>query len=50
MPGLAESYEDEDLTVWKFKLRKDVKFQSGEPVTAEDIIHSIEYAAEIYYG
>jgi peptide/nickel transport system substrate-binding protein len=46
IPALAESWEDENATVWKFKLRSDTKFSDGSPVTADDIIWSIERAQD----
>lgn len=46
-PLLAESWEsNEDGTVWTFKLRPDVKFHDGEPLTAEAVKKSIEAAKE----
>jgi peptide/nickel transport system substrate-binding protein len=40
-PGLAESWEtsDDGLT-WRFHLRKGVKFQNGNPFTADDVVFS----------
>lgn len=39
--GMAESYEvSEDGLTWTFKLRDDVKWSDGEPVTAEDFVYS----------
>jgi len=46
IPALAESWEDEDATVWKFKLRGDAKFSDGSPVTADDVVWSIERAQD----
>lgn len=38
-PGLAESWEiSDDQLVWSFKLREGVKFQNGDPFTADDVI------------
>ncbi|WP_232699955.1 ABC transporter substrate-binding protein [Brevibacillus daliensis] len=43
VPHLAEKYSvSEDGKVWTFNLRKDVKYHSGEPMTAEHIKKSIE--------
>jgi len=37
-PVLAEHWEhSEDYKVWKFRLRKNVRWHDGEPVTAHDI-------------
>lgn len=37
VPYLAESWTvSEDGTVWEFKLRKDIKYSDGSPVTAHD--------------
>lgn len=43
IPAVAESYHisDDGLT-YTFKLREGVKFHNGEPVTAEDVIYSIQ--------
>lgn len=40
IPGVAESWESDDGKVWRFKLRKDVKWSNGEPVTAQDFVYS----------
>jgi peptide/nickel transport system substrate-binding protein len=37
VPELAESYKQTSPTTYEFKLRKGVKFHSGDPMTAEDI-------------
>lgn len=43
-PGVAESWETSpDAKVWTFKLRKGVTFHNGKPVTADDVIASINY-------
>lgn len=44
-PDLAESWEvNEDGTEYTFKLRQDVKFTNGDPMTAEDVAWSINQA------
>jgi peptide/nickel transport system substrate-binding protein len=44
-PGLAESWEiSPDGLTYTFKLRQGVKFQNGDPVTAEDVKFSIDRA------
>ena len=41
IPDLAESWEvSEDLTVFTFRLRKDVTWHDGRPFTARDVIFS----------
>ena len=37
VPSLAESWRLIDDTTWEFKLRRDVKFHDGTPLTAEDV-------------
>ena len=40
-PALAESFDTKDAKVWVFKLRKDVKFHDGKPLTPTDVVFSI---------
>ncbi len=60
IPGVAESYElAGDSVTYTFKLRKDVKWSNGDPVTAEDFEFSwkraldpklaADYAYQLYY-
>jgi peptide/nickel transport system substrate-binding protein len=43
IPDLAESWGiSEDGTVYNFLLREDAKWHDGEPVTAEDILFTVE--------
>jgi peptide/nickel transport system substrate-binding protein len=42
VPGLAERWETPEPTRWRFYLRKNVKFQNGEPFTADDVIFSAD--------
>jgi peptide/nickel transport system substrate-binding protein len=37
-PALAESWEMLSSTVWRFNLRKGVKFHNGNPFTADDVL------------
>lgn len=41
-PWLAESYEQVDPVTYTYKLRPGVKFWDGKPLTAEDVVFSIE--------
>ena len=46
VPELAESWSiSGGGTIYEFKLRPDLKFSNGEPITAEDVKWSIERAA-----
>src|SRR5437763_753404 len=40
IPALAESGETPEPTRWRFHLRKNVKFQNGDPFTADDVVFS----------
>lgn len=42
VPYLAESVEPVDDRVWEVKLRTDWVRHNGDPVRAEDVVHSIE--------
>ena len=41
-PELAESFSpNADASEWTFKLRKDVVFHDGKPMTADDVVYSL---------
>lgn len=43
-PDLAESFSASDhLKVWTFKLRQNLQFHDGKPVTANDVIESFRH-------
>ena len=45
-PGLAESWRVVDDNTWEFKLRENVRFHDGSPLTVEDIAFSMRRARE----
>lgn len=47
LPGLAAEWTNLDENTWQFKLRPDVKFNNGDPLTAEDVAFSIERARHV---
>lgn len=42
IPWVATSWRRTSPTVWEFKLRRDVKFWNGDPLTSADVKFSIE--------
>src|SRR5215472_9099421 len=42
IPALAESWETPEPTRWRFHLRHGVKFQNGDPFTADDVLFSAD--------
>ncbi|MBX8603207.1 ABC transporter substrate-binding protein [Pseudomonas cichorii] len=47
LPGLAQSWKVLDDKTWEFNLRKDVKWQDGKPLTADDFVFSFERARKV---
>ncbi|WP_216851212.1 ABC transporter substrate-binding protein [Acidisphaera sp. L21] len=45
-PALATSWELVSPTVWRFHLRPGVKFQDGAPLTADDVVASLQRATD----
>ena len=46
LPDLAECYQGNDLSHWVVKLREDPRWNDGQLITADDIIHTL---TEIFY-
>ena len=44
-PGLATSWRQTSPTVWRFELRRNVRFHDGTPFTADDVVFSFARAA-----
>ena len=44
--ALATDWKQTEPTVWRFNLRKDVKFHDGTPFTADDVIFNVERARD----
>lgn len=41
LPGLAESWRAVNDTTWEFKLRRNVRFHDGSPLTVDDVLASV---------
>jgi peptide/nickel transport system substrate-binding protein len=41
VPDLATSWNQIEPTVWRFKIRENVKFQNGQDLTAADVAYSV---------
>jgi peptide/nickel transport system substrate-binding protein len=49
-PWLATSWEQPDPLTWVFHLRDGVRFHDGRPLTAEDVVWTIESLVDPAYG
>ena len=49
-PWLAKSWEQPDALTWVFHLRDGVKFHDGRPLTANDVVWTIESLVDAKYG
>lgn len=46
-PGIVTEWTNIDPTTWELKLREGVTFHDGSPLTADDVIYSLERADEV---
>ena len=47
VPALAESWQAVEPTVWEFRLREGLRFSDGTPLTAADVVFSLDRPATI---
>ena len=47
VPGLAKSWKPINDTTWEFHLRPNVKFQNGATFSAEDVVATMQRAANV---
>lgn len=50
VPALAVTWENPDDLTWRFRLRPGVKFHSGAPCLAGDVVHSLRRARNTEVG
>jgi peptide/nickel transport system substrate-binding protein len=49
-PALSTSVETPDATTYVYNLRKGVTFTNGQPMTADDVVYSLERQAKSYWS
>ena len=47
VPSLATEWQQTGPLTWRFKLRPNVKFHDGTPMTADDVVFSVQRAKEL---
>jgi peptide/nickel transport system substrate-binding protein len=40
---IAKAWAQTDPTTYEFELRQDIKFHDGQPLTADDVVHTLNY-------
>ena len=46
VPALATAWQQVDPLTWRFTLRKGVRFHDGTPLTADDVLFSVQRASQ----
>jgi peptide/nickel transport system substrate-binding protein len=46
IPSVAESWNQPDATTYVYNLRQGVKFWNGDPVTADDVVWTLQYQTD----
>ena len=46
VPSLSTDWKQETPLIWRFNLRQGVKFHDGSPLTASDVVFSIDRAMQ----
>src|SRR5436305_4658366 len=46
VPALATEWQQIDPLTWRFTLRRGVRFHDGTPLTADDVLFSVERASQ----
>ena len=47
VPSLATEWQQTGPLTWRFKLRPNVKFHDGSPLTADDVVYSVNRGKEL---
>ncbi len=50
IPWVASSWQNPDATTWIFTIRPGIRFHDGTPLTAEDVVYSIERIRDLKHS